>query len=138
MKTNKSDTIIKTHIAEEAFTGRPPRKSNRSIPISLLGVRYRSIRSLAKSWNVNERTLRYRLSRFIEVEVTLISKDRTTLMYIGLDGKARYKLNWSDEPQTARQVIEHYRPDLLEAYDKYNPTGEYTPYKINEGSRRKE
>ena len=55
------------------------------------------------------------------------------MVYIGLDGKARYKLRWSEDPQTAREVVEYYRPDLLDNYDRYNPTGEYKLY--NEGDK---
>lgn len=96
MKTNKSDTFIKTHIAEEAFTGRPPRKSNRSIPISLLGVRYRSIRNLAKSWDINDSTLRGRLRRKWDLLTAVVSpvNEVRVLIYEPL-GRPVYFGNWS-------------------------------------------
>ena len=88
-----------------------------------------SFTELAVKYETNYGTLRDRVKRGIEVCVALICKEYVELCFIGLDGKARYKLNWSDEPQTARQVIEYYRPDLLSDYDKHNHTGKYESYK---------
>ena len=102
----------------------------------LFGVYHRSIRSLAETWDISDDLLRGRLNSGMEMCVALaVKNDIVELMFLGLDGKARYKLPWSKDPQTAREVIEHYRPDLLSAYDKYNPTGKYDRYKedLNNG-----
>lgn len=100
-----------------------------TISTDLFGVCHRSIRSLAETWDISEDLLGDRLKSGMEMCVALVVKnDAVELMFIGLDGKARYKLPWSENPQTAREIIEHYRPDLLQAYDKYNPTGKYEPY----------
>ena len=87
-----------------------------------------SFTELAVKYEANYGTLRDRVKRGIEVCVALICKEYVELGFVGLDGKARYKLYWSENLQTARQIIEHYRPDLLSAYDKHNPTGKYEPY----------
>ena len=50
-----------------------------------------------------------------------------SLIHIGLDGKAYYKVQWSQDLVTARQIVEYYRPDLIKAYDKNNPTGKWNP-----------
>lgn len=98
----------------------------------LLGVCHQSIRSLSKDWEINYSTLWYRLKHGIEMCVALVAKDPVKLRFVGLDGKARYILNGSDRIlYTARELIEKFRPDLLKAYDKHNPTGEYEPYKPN-------
>lgn len=87
---------------------------------------------LATRYNINYTTLLSRAKSRIEICVALVCKDNVELKFIGLDGKARYKLYWSENLQTARQIIEHYRPDLLSAYDKHNPTGKYEPYEGRE------
>ena len=105
--------------------------------VSAFGVTYPSIRKAAAAFGIPESTLRNRLKNYWDIEVALIvSTDKVTLRFMGLDGQAYYKTPWAGKnldgwpnPQTARQIIEHYRPDLLDAYDKSNPTGQYHPYK---------
>lgn len=95
------------------------------------GNSYSSIRQMVNKWNIGFGTLHNRLSIGIEICVALVAKDKVQLKFVGLDGKARYKLGNCEDPLTARQIVEYYRPDLLEAYDKYNPTGKYEPYRLN-------
>ena len=95
-----------------------------------MGNEYNSLSHMAKAWGIQPQILNRRLRncRF-DIVVALISRDKITLEYIGLDGKARYTLNGNkNKYYTARELIEKYRPDLLEIYDKYNPTGKYEPY----------
>lgn len=63
----------------------------------------------------------------VELIATVPDLRGVELQFIGLDGQARYKVPWSDEFQTTRQVIEHYTPDLLEIYDKAHPDGKWNP-----------
>ena len=90
-----------------------------------------NLAELATKYNIKYNTLRSRVKSRVEICVALVCKDNVELKFIGLDGKARYSLNRSENLQTARQIIEHYRPDLLSAYDKHNPTGKYEPYEPN-------
>ena len=62
------------------------------------------------------------MNRHIEIGLNGIE-----LKFIGLDGQARYKVPWSKELQTMREIIEHERPDLLGLYDSSNPTGKWNP-----------
>ena len=94
-----------------------------------------SVGSASKEFNLTKKSILNRFNSQWDIEtslvVTSVSKGHpgAKIQFIGLDGKAYYRTTWSQDPVTARQIIEHYRPDLLEAYDKYNPTGEYRPYK---------
>ena len=109
------------------------------LSLSAFGVTYPSIRKAAAAFGIPESTLRHRLENDWDIEVALIvSTGRVTLGFMGLDGKAYYRVSWLDKNsaeygsgniQTSREIVEHYRPDLLDAYDKSNPTGEYHPYK---------
>lgn len=123
------DNINTTISTGEPVTEQAPTTDTPGTAAALFGVCHQSIRSLAKASEISCSTVQYRVAHHIEMPVALISRDKTSFMYVGLDGKARYKVTWSKDPQTAREVIEHYRPDLLEAYDKHNPTGKYEPYK---------
>lgn len=53
---------------------------------------------------------------------------------------AYYKVPWSNELKTSREVVQHYLPDLLEQYDKVNPSGTYRPMmgKVNPNYRQYE
>ena len=107
--------------------------------VSAFGVTYPSIRKAAAAFGIPESTLRNRLKNYWDIEVALIvSTGRVTLGFMGLDGQAYYRVSWLDKNsekygsgniQTAREIVEHYRPDLLDAYDKSNQTGQYHPYK---------
>ena len=107
--------------------------------LSAFGTTFKSRRQAAAAFGIPESTLRNRLKNDWDIEVALIvSTGRVTLGFMGLDRKAYYRVSWLDKNsaeygsgniQTARQIIEHYRPDLLDAYDKSNPTGQYHPYK---------
>lgn len=93
----------------------------------LLGVTYSSIKKLSKAWGVSEATVKRRIKGGFDIEVIITARDTTQLIHIGLDGKAYYKVQWAPDIVTARQIVEHYRPDLIEAYDKHNPTGKWNP-----------
>ena len=97
-----------------------------------IGGEYVSLKNMAETWKVKYPTFKRRLKSRIDIIVALVSEDITILKFIGLDGKARYQLgNHGDKLYTARQIVEKYRPDLISAYDKYNPTGKYEPYELN-------
>lgn len=94
------------------------------------GNKYNNFKQLVIDWGMKEGTISYRLANGIELCVALVVKDNMKLKFVGLDGKARYILNGAeDKLYTARELIKMYRPDLLDAYDKYNPKGEYKLYK---------
>ena len=124
-----NQTVINT--TGEPVTEQVPAVDTPSTTV-LLGACHQS----TDAWDIGENLLCDRLKSGIEMCVALVVKnDDVELQFIGLDGKARYKVTWSENPQTARQVIEHYRPDLLSAYDRHNPTGKYERYKedLNNG-----
>lgn len=110
----------------------------RYVIVCMLGE-FSSIAKLAKVCNLQEATLTQRIKSGVDIDVALVipvvkSKEyRLKPLFCGLNGKAYYTTTWSSKPVTARQIVEHYRPDLLEAYDKANPTGEYNPY--NKGGK---
>ena len=100
--------------------------------ITVFGVRYPSLRKLAKTFDFAESTLhRYLMVYRTEPEPLLACPDGLIyLSFIGLDGRAYYMIPDPNMPGyfTARQIVEHYRPDLLAAYDAANPTGKYRPF----------
>lgn len=106
------------------------------ISVTVFGVTYPSLSAAARAFGIKPNTLHNRIcaSRGIcaELEVVFVIKKSTshkiTPSFIGLNNKAYYTVNWNEKPVTTRQIIEHYRQDLLEAYDASNPTGEYKPF----------
>ena len=103
------------------------------ISIRAFGTEYSTLGEASKSFNLDKSTVIRRLRRGFDVEVALLnySKSVRGIEFIGLNGKSYYTVSWSKTYVTARQIIEHYRPDLVEAYDRSNPTGEYRPYKAS-------
>lgn len=100
------------------------------------GNEYSNIKDMCITYNFYTSSFYRRVYDGIETCVALIVKNNVVeFKFLGLDGKARYRLSWSDEPQTARQIIEHYRPDLIQSYDKHNPTGKYEPYRLNKSNK---
>lgn len=105
-------------------------------PISIFafGIDYPSVRNAAAAFSIPESTLRNRLfrSHSVEPEVALVCPVPVRVAFIGLNSKAYHPVDWIDYKfATARQIVEHYRPDLVTAYDAVNPTGEYKPYLRN-------
>lgn len=102
------------------------------MPITVFGVKYSSLREAARAFNFPESTLRKYLNVYhAEPEPLLACSDGLVyLSFIGSDGRAYYMIPVPEIHGyfTARQIVEHYRPDLVAAYDAVNPTGEYRPY----------
>ena len=94
---------------------------------NILGTVYGSVKNLSTAWGIDESTIRNRLKKGFDIEITAISNNDMSLIHIGLDGKAYYKVQWAQDLVTARQIVGYYRPDLIEAYDKNNPTGKWNP-----------
>ena len=67
----------------------------------------------------------------IELLVLLPRLVGIAIQFIGLDGKARYKVYWSEDYQTTREIIQKFRPDLLSLYDESNPTGKWNSLNKN-------
>ena len=119
---------------EKALTlGKCTRIGNK---IEFLGIEYINITELMNELSIHiPRDMVYRRLKTPGVELViallLIDGDRSNFeaQFIGLNKIAYYKVSWSEDPVSTREIIEHYRPDLLEAYDKSNPTGKYSPYK---------
>ena len=106
--------------------------------VVVFGMTFDSLNSTSKYFKLSPKILNYRLSNpYTELEIAVIlpSNDKRSISvkFIGLNNKAYYKVPWSTQLVTTRQIVEYYRPDLLEVYDKYNPTGEYRPY--NKGGK---
>ena len=113
---------------EDALT-KPASKSNaKKESVDCIGIKYTSFSEMCKAYNKNMATVKSRLKANLELWVALVSEVYTTLEFIGLDGKAYYKLAGIDELLTTRQIIEKYRPDLVSKYDEINPEGKYMPY----------
>lgn len=60
--------------------------------------------------------------------------------FVSADLVAYYKVPWSKELKTTREIVEHALPELLEQYDKANPKGTYQPMvgTVNPGYRKLE
>lgn len=95
------------------------------------GNEYSDITDLSRSYGIGMVTINNRIKHGVEIPVAVVCRDyKVGLRFIGLDGKARYGLNKStDKLYTARELVAKFRPDLLSAYDKNNPTGKYEPYR---------
>ena len=104
-----------------------------AMPITVFGVEYPSLSAAARAFNLSGSTFhRYLKVYRVEPEPLVVcSKGLIYLFFIGPDSRAYYLIPDRKLPglYTARQVIEIYRPDLLDAYDADNPTGEYRPYR---------
>ena len=93
----------------------------------MLGTTHNSVQKLSEAWGISVATTKVRLKKGFDIEVAVISSDIISLIHIGLDGKAYYKVQWFQDLVTARQIVGYYRPDLIKAYDKNNPTGKWNP-----------
>lgn len=96
------------------------------------GNKYRSLKEMCKAYNIAEDTVYARRKHGYDIDICFLPELKRvyiTLLYIGLNGKSYYRISWSNIPVTARQIIEYYRPDLLEDYDRCNPEGLYRPFK---------
>ena len=98
-------------------------------PITAFGVEYPSIREAASAFGLPHSALRFRLQNNLESEVALVCTDQVTCRFLGLDARAYHSVPWNSDLVTTREIVEHYRPDLLAAYDAANPDGEYKYYK---------
>ena len=110
----------------DAFSLEDQRKC---IQIDLMGKKFSSILELVNEYNIAYNTVSRRLQAGLDKEVAIINIHNIHLKYIGMDNKAYYNIGSNPEYVTARQIIEQYRPDLLDLYDKYNPKGKYNPYR---------
>ena len=99
----------------------------------VFGHRYSTTTDIIKKFSISKSALYSRVksnrNRNVDVELLVSVPDMLNIKvkFVGLDGKARYSVKWSKELQTARQIIEHERPDLLELYDNSNPKGIWNP-----------
>jgi len=59
--------------------------------------------------------------------------ENVELSFCGLNGKAYYKASWYDRYVTARQLVQHYRPEYASLCYLTNPTEEYRPYRRRDG-----
>ena len=101
-------------------------------PVTAFGKSYPSLEALAEAFQVSPSVVYQNLAEGFDCEVAVIvpaKQDHAEVMlsFIRLDGKAAYKVSWDTEIQTARQVIEHYRPALLAVFDASNPTEKWNP-----------
>lgn len=88
------------------------------------------IEELSIKCGISESVLRKRFTRGLEIDVAVVATEKSVdLKYIGLDGRAYYKVVQIDELMTARDVVKHFKPELICEYDKINPQGLYRPYK---------
>lgn len=96
--------------------------------VNFMGTKYDSMAAAGRAMGRSPQTLAGRLGRGLEPSVALVVPDSTPvgLGWKGVDGKVRYTCPWdkSELTVTAREIVEYYRPDLLPAYDQFNPTGQ--------------
>jgi len=115
--------------------GGPTKKEKKMKKIKAYGNEYPSMRSAAKALRMNYKTLWNRLQRSKEIDkfdteivVSIPNILDLKLEFISIDNKAWYSVPWSqDLLKNTRDIIEHYRPDLLSLYDKSNPEGIWNP-----------
>lgn len=108
----------------------PWKKSKLNInTLSIMGKTYDSLAKLSNEYKASQDRVRSRILSGLDVEVAVISETSTSLRFIGLDNKSYYHVAWSNDYVTARDIVKYYRPDLVSLYDRYNPTGEYNPYR---------
>lgn len=133
---------------EKALTTPIDKKSAGTRKIKIFDKEYNSIQEAVDEFKVDRHNINralYTSGWDIEVAFSVYSNkqesEKVTLGFIGLDGQAYYRVSWLDKNsaefgsgniQTAREVIDHFRPDLIQIYDKVNPTGQYHPYRIGE------
>lgn len=100
--------------------------------LEIFGERYRSLEDAAKELRAkNYAKYPAKELNYFDIEIVMAIDDLRGIKYIFVDkdGQARYAVVWSAELQTTRQVIEYCRPDLLDIYDKTNPSGAWHPVK---------
>lgn len=91
------------------------------------------LKELEKEYNIDSWNIIYRTTKLLwDIEIALTvpataNNAKINIKFVGLDGQARYKVQWSEDYQTTREVIAHARPDLLELYDKAHPDGKWNP-----------
>ena len=128
---NKNGSMVRNRLnrgwsLKDALEGRAI-QSNKKIHDGI-GNTFESINELARFYN-NYKKLSRRIMGGWDIIIAAIVNDKINLKFIGLDNKSYYSVPWSNAHVTAREIIQHYRPDLIDLYDKYNPTGEYNPYR---------
>lgn len=96
--------------------------------------RFKTLKSLAELCKFSYSALHKRLNEYkwdIDTAVVIPTRDRVVAKGIGKKtGRLYYRVKWSSTLVTARQIIEHYEPNLLQEYDRMNPQGKYRPYRI--------
>ena len=90
---------------------------------------YKSFSEMCKAFNMKFTTVKIRVDRGIELIPALIVLDNIKILFFSLDGKAHYKIDGKDRALTTREVIEVYKQELLEEYDRVNKMGLYRPYR---------
>lgn len=109
------------------------KSTRKTTPIQVtddLGNVFNSISKMCRQYNIGQSTYKHRVKQGVEPVVCFCGTRIKSLHieYIGIDNKAYYKIYKQNNLMTTREILSHYRPELLEAYDKYNPTGEYLKY----------
>jgi len=108
----------------------PVRLQNNVCNIHMFGTIYKNITEISEKLNISYQIVRYRiinLNKFgkydSEILFSIEHIREIKLQFISITNVAWYKVLWSEEFKNTRQVIEHYRPDLLSLYDISNPNG---------------
>lgn len=98
--------------------------------IQIFGTSYNSLTEIAHENKNGITTICNRVNKGYDLELLKINSNnhRIFLKFIGLDNKAYYSVPWSNTYVTVREILQHYKPELVSLYDKYNPTGKYNPY----------
>lgn len=100
------------------------------MPIVVFGKKYPSLTAAARAFDRPANTFRKYMMNGIEPEAHLsCSHALLCLDFIAPDGRAYYSIPFVFGHFTTREIVEHYRPDLLAAYDATNPTGKYKPFR---------
>lgn len=130
---------------EEALTYKSYDKTIK-FRINAFGHKNITLSESRRLFDISDRKLNGRYDNVTEAEILIILSgfdikpyERIQLEFIGLDGKAYYKVPWNKDYVTTEQVIKHYRPDLLDLYNKSNKSGVYNqPIKWDLSNRKRQ
>lgn len=110
-----------------------------NIRVTIFGNKYKSIMDAERCFSLPPGMLAHRIKdspkyKNFDLELLALLKNLNDMQiaFIGLDGKARYKVPWNKDLQTTRDIIEHERPEFLSLYDGSHPDGEWNPYRNKE------
>jgi len=109
-------------------------KNGKEYIINIFGNTYNYISDIPSEYTLVDRNMiynriNYKNTEKYDAEILIILRRLSgiRLEFISIDNKAWYKVPWSEELQSTRDIIKYHRSDLLRLYDQSNPNGEWNP-----------